>query len=74
MILTLTLLLLISISFTTLISIHFKSIYINNYHIHHWIWGLILYIISLFYDNVYISTIFLGITSQGLLYKDKFVI
>ena len=74
MIFILTILLLISILLTTLISLNFKSIYITNYHIHHWIWGLILYILSLFYDNVYISTIFLGITAQGLLYKDKFVI
>ena len=74
MIFMLTILLLISILFTTLISQNFKSLYINNYHIHHWMWALILYIISLFYKNVYISTIFLGITAQGLLYKDKFVI
>ena len=74
MIFTLTLLLIFSILCTTLIAHNFKSIHINNYHIHHWIWGIILYIISLFYNNIYISTIFLGVTAQGLLYKDKFVI
>ena len=46
----------------------------HAYHIHHWIWGTILLIISLIYGNIWFSTILLGIVVEGLLYSDRFVI
>ena len=42
------------------------------YHIHHWMHGLFLLLISLLCGFMELSGFFLGITIQGLSYKDRF--
>ena len=44
------------------------------YHIHHWMYGLALSIISLLSSQLEIAGLFLGITLQGLSYQDRFQI
>ena len=74
MLINITLLFIFSLLTSTLIAHTNKSLYISKYHIHHWIWGTILLIISLIYGNIWFSTILLGIVVEGLLYSDRFVI
>lgn len=64
----------ISIFSSNIIAKNFKSIYINNLHIHHWMWGLIGLIISFIYKNKYITAVLLGIVLEGLSYNDRFVL
>ena len=44
------------------------------YHIHHWMIGLLLCIVSFIYGVIELTGFFLGITLQGLTYKDRFYI
>lgn len=64
----------ISIITSKLVAKNFESIYVNNIHIHHWIWGLIGLIISLIYKYKYTSAVLLGIVLEGLSYNDRFVL
>jgi len=42
------------------------------YHIHHWMYGLALLLISLIFNKIEIAGFFLGVTLQGMTYKDRF--
>lgn len=44
------------------------------YHIHHWMFGLLFCIVSCIYGIMELTGFFLGITLQGLTYKDRFYI
>jgi hypothetical protein len=44
------------------------------YHIHHWMWAILITIILFLFDYSYYSMFFLGITLQGLTYEDRFMI
>jgi hypothetical protein len=68
------LLVLISILFTNIIAKNFKSLYMKNHHIHHWMWGLIGLIISYISKLKNLTYIFFGIVLEGLSYNDRFVI
>lgn len=61
-----------SFIYSRIVAKNIKSIYINNKHIHHWIWGSILLI--LFYKNKLMVSILLGIVMEGLSYNDRFVL
>jgi hypothetical protein len=64
----------ISILTSKFVAKNFESIYVNNIHIHHWMWGLIGLIISFIYKYKYTSAVLLGIILEGLSYNDRFVL
>ena len=64
----------ISIFSSNIIAKNFNSLYINDLHIHHWMWGLVGLIISFIYKNKYITAVLLGIVLEGLSYNDRFVL
>ena len=66
--------LIISILITRYIATIFNSIYIKNFHIHHWVWGLGGVFLSSYFDYKYLKIIFLGITTEGLTYDDWYKI
>ena len=53
------------------------SLYYNNYHIHHWIFGIIIFLIfELFHDSIIKNIIqgsSLSFILDGLLFSDRFV-
>jgi hypothetical protein len=49
----------------------FPSLTFGKIHIHHWVWAIFFTLLFLTLGNI-IWFFFLGITVQGLLYKDRF--
>lgn len=54
------------------------SIHYKNYHIHHWIIGILILIMLIFFENSCIKSILQGAASaafiDGLLFEDRFYI
>ena len=75
----------ISFIMSKIVANNVSSIKIKGFHIHHWMWGLV--ILSLLINkkekkknNVinsnkeYLIAIFLGIVMEGLSYSDRFIV
>ena len=74
MILPYILIFIISFLSSKIIAYSCNSILINKYHIHHWMWALVIIFIPIIYRNLWFTILILGILIEGLTYKDRFLI
>ena len=74
MIIPYVLIFIISFLASKIIAYSCKSIFFNKYHIHHWMWALVIILIPIIYRNLWFTILILGILVEGLTYNDRFVI